>query len=184
VVRQLNELGILEVQREGRANSVRLRNVRRLLERWTMRYDWERNARLPVDAPVGSAERFLRRLPDALDGTPWALALHAGASLVAPHAAWDKIHVFIDVPDDRALASVARRAGWSPLGDGKLVLMRPWYTQSAWVGVRELRGLPVVSDLQLILDLWQYPVRGYEQAEHLLGHLEKRIIEAQARANG
>lgn len=146
-----------------------------------MRYDWQRNERLAVEAPVGSAERFLRKLPGALKGMQWALTLHAGASLVAPHAAWDKIHVFVDVPDARALADVARRAGW-PLGDGNLVLMRPWYAQSVWFGVRQRAGLPIVSDLQLIVDLWHYPVRGYEQAEHLLEHLEKRIRAEQREA--
>ena len=182
VVRQLGELGVLEVEREGRANTIRLRNIRRLVERWTMRYDWQRNESLTVEAPIGSAERFLRKLPGALKGMQWALTLHAGASLIAPHAAWDKIHVFVDVPDVRALAGVARRAGWS-IGDGKLVLMRPWYAQSVWFGVRERSGLPVVSNLQLILDLWHYPVRGYEQAEHLLEHLERRIKSEQVGAD-
>jgi hypothetical protein len=29
-------------------------------------------------------------------------------------------------------------------------------------------GSLVVSDLQLALDLWHYPIRGREQAEHLI----------------
>jgi hypothetical protein len=45
---------------------------------------------------------------------------------------------------------------------------------SVWTGVTIRNQVPVVSDLQLILDLWNHPIRGIEQAElilekHLLG---------------
>jgi hypothetical protein len=182
VVRQLSEIGALDVQRAGRANSVRLRSIRRLIERWALQYDWQRNARLSVEAPVGSIDRFLQRLPASLKGTRWALTLQAGASLVAPIAAWDRIHLYVDVDSDRALADTARGAGW-PIGDGKVVLMRPWYAESVWFGLERRKGLPVVSELQLILDLWQYPVRGLEQAEHLLEHAERRMGIGERSAN-
>jgi hypothetical protein len=173
-VRQLNELGVLDVHVRGRANTVRLRDARRLVELWTARYQWRRNASLAVHAPIGNPERFLRRLPEALGSHRWALTLQAGASLVAPHAAWDKIHLYVDVPRGQELSEIARRAGWEP-GDGRLVLLRPWYAQSVWYGLQYKQSLPVVSELQLILDLWDYPVRGHEQAEHLLARLIGRI---------
>ena len=34
-------------------------------------------------------------------------------------------------------------------------------------GSREVKNFRVVSDIQLYLDLYGYPVRGREQAEHL-----------------
>ncbi len=46
--------------------------------------------------------------------------------------------------------------------------MKPYYRDSVWHGAREIADLPVVADLQLALDLWQYPLRGREQAEHLI----------------
>lgn len=46
--------------------------------------------------------------------------------------------------------------------------MAPFYMDSVWRGTRSVHGLPVVSTLQLILDLWHYPIRGREQAEHLI----------------
>ena len=49
--------------------------------------------------------------------------------------------------------------------------MAPYYAHGARYGIRELRGHPVVSDVQLFLDLYNYPVRGREQAEHLLEHV-------------
>lgn len=103
VVRQLSEIGVLDVQRVGRANSVRLQSLRHLIERWTLQYDWQRNARLAVEAPVGNLDRFLARLPPMLKGVRWALTLQAGASLVAPIAAWDTIHVYVAVERERTL---------------------------------------------------------------------------------
>jgi hypothetical protein len=50
----------------------------------------------------------------------------------------------------------------------------PFYTHSAWHGAQSAHGLPVVSTLQLILDLWHYPIRGREQAEHLITHVLPR----------
>jgi hypothetical protein len=100
--------------------------------------------------------------------------MQAGASRVEPHANWESVHVYVDVHSISALADVASSAGWEP-GPGKLVLMRPWYAHSAWVGMRTMDGLPVVSDLQLVLDLWHYPVRGREQAEMLLRRMQERM---------
>jgi len=39
--------------------------------------------------------------------------------------------------------------------------------------------LRVVSDLQLYLDLYNYPVRGLEQAEHLYEKRLSQMIEGQ-----
>ena len=53
--------------------------------------------------------------------------------------------------------------------------MKPLYADSVWYGRQSRRGIPVVSELQLILDLWRYPVRGLEHAEHILRHIEATI---------
>jgi hypothetical protein len=140
----------------------------RLLERWSASYDWTTNARLAVHAPIGSPERFLKRLPAYFKNIKWALTLQAGAAQLAPHAAWERIHVYVDAPTDASLRSIATQHGWSTGDDGKLVLMRPHYRKSLWPSVQRIHGVPVVDLVQLLLDLWRYPVRGREQAEHLL----------------
>ena len=48
----------------------------------------------------------------------------------------------------------------------------PYYRVSAFFDRQEASGLPVVSDLQLYLDLYDYPLRGREQAEQIL---ERRL---------
>ena len=48
----------------------------------------------------------------------------------------------------------------------------PYYRVSAFFDCQEAAGLPVVSDLQLYLDLYDHPLRGREQAEQIL---ERRL---------
>jgi hypothetical protein len=118
-------------------------------------------------SPVGDPKKFLPRLRPTLEGRRWALSLHAGASLVAPHAEWRRIHLYLDA-DPSGARALARAAGWRWVQEGVLSLMLPFYSESVWRDQEVRRGLPVVSVLQLALDLWHYPLRGREQAEHLL----------------
>ena len=168
VVRQLRTLGVLEVERFGRSNHVRLPQVSMLVEFWAGSYDWTRNPHVTFSAPIGDTRRFLPKLKRLMTGNRWALTMHAGASLVAPHAAWDKIHLYLDSRSARDLTGVFELAGYQQADDGRLVVMRPWYRDSVWHGLRSIKGLPVVSNLQLIVDLWNYEVRGREQAEFIL----------------
>ena len=175
VVRQLREMGAVEVRSSGRTFAARIRDVRALVEHWTRHYDWKRNEALPVQAPVGDSRRFLKRLGNELAWRrPWALTLHAGASLVAPHTVFETIHVYLAVRHAAELAEVAEASGWEA-GSGRVVLLRPEYDDSLWPETRRIDGIPVVSDLQLVLDLWHYPMRGREQAEVILEAMEKRI---------
>lgn len=168
VMRRLEAWRILRVERRGRAVAASLRDATRLLDRWSASYDWTRSSALAVHAPIGDPQRFLSRLPLALGSRRWALTLQAGASLLAPLAAWDRVHLYVDVNEPQELASVARAAEWRPGVDGNVVLMRPFYRVSVWDDVQHVRALPVVHLVQLLVDLWQYPSRGREQAEHLL----------------
>ncbi len=166
-VRELAAAGVVEFERMGRASRVWVADPRRLLERWTDAYDWGQNTLITFDAPVGDPAKFLPRLRRVLGDTGWALTLHAGASLVAPHAVWERIHLYVK-SDEPAIHRLARAAGWRRDGDGTVVVMLPRYRGSVWWGLERRKGLPVVSALQLVLDLWHYPLRGREQAEHLL----------------
>lgn len=159
---------LVQVQAVGRTKQMRIIDRVAIIEQWTREYDWRKSTSVAFHASVGSAERFLRRLPDMLKGHRWALTLQAGASLVAPHATWDLIHVYVDAASADDLLAVGERRGWEAAEGGKVVLMAPFHKKAAWHGTQRIRSLPVVSNLQLILDLWHYPVRGREQAEHLI----------------
>ena len=57
-----------------------------------------------------------------------------------------------------------------------LVLMLPYYKHSVFYDSIEINGLHVVSDIQLYLDLYSYPVRGREQAAYLFDKRLKRHL--------
>lgn len=159
---------LIKVQAAGRAKSIQLTDPVAVIEQWTRVYDWKRNTAVAFHAPVGSTPRFLRRLPEIFEDRRWALTLQAGASLVAPHASWDLVHLYVDAEKADELLEIGQRQGWEAGAGGKVVLMAPFYKTSVWHGSRRIRDLPVVSNLQLILDLWHYPIRGREEAEHLM----------------
>lgn len=167
VTRELERHGI-QIQRRGRTAAVRLSDPAALFAAWTRAYDWTRNPSVAFHAPVGDPVRFLRRLPNLLGDVRWALTLHAGAAQVAPHATWDRVHVYVDVDTVSDLVGTGERLGWDAADDGRVVLMKPYYRTSVWHDLQVQHGLPVVSTLQLALDLWHYPLRGREQSEHLL----------------
>lgn len=172
-VRALAEREILEVHREWRKKFLRLVDRRALVKEWAREYSWRRNVQVPFQAPVGSPSRFLPRLPRLMPELRWALTLQAGASLLAPHATWERIHLYANLRSPQAALDLGVELGWKPEERGPLVLMVPHHRSSVWFGLRRADGLPVVSDLQLILDLWHYPLRGREQAEHLLARVQE-----------
>jgi hypothetical protein len=182
VTETLRAANLLRVERQGRERDITMENPAAIFPQWARRYDWTRNTAVAFAAPVGAPERFLRKLPSVLGpasvharrrprltGRPrWALTLQAGASLIAPHARWDTIHVYVDVDEAAQLITLGTGVGWRPSPTGSVVLLLPYYRTSVWDHTKVRDGLNVVSRTQLILDLWDYPVRGREQAEHLL----------------
>ena len=132
---------------------------------WIRTYRWSDNARLAVTAPMGSPRRFMKRLPNTLADERWAFSLQAGAALIALHAEFEDVHVYVEA---ESLGEFALERGWEPTRTGRLYLMAPVYRESVWYQRQTVENQPVVNPLQLVLDLWHYPVRGREQAEHLL----------------
>ncbi|MBI4249802.1 MAG: hypothetical protein HY611_09900 [Elusimicrobia bacterium] len=118
------------------------------------------------------AEKILKLLSNARAELPgrWALTSMAGASLVAPFAVFNEVHVHLPNADElrRSWQNVLRLV---PNEVGPIHLVQPYYADSGSFGVREVRKLPVVSDVQLYLDCYRYPVRGREQAEHILSQV-------------
>jgi len=124
-----------------------------------------------------SVDAVLQRLSRARgrsDSPLWGLSFQAGASLVERHAFFSEVHLLVggDVWED-AVGELRNRLGLEPaLRDANVVLVEPHYRRSWHYGLREIRGLPVVSDVQLFLDLSVYPRRGPEQA----ARIKERIL--------
>jgi len=168
----LVERGIVVVRKAGRQKMVRLPSRRALIEEWSREYHWRENRSVSVLAPVGIPERFLRRIGEEMTTRGWAATLHAGATLLVRHGLVEEVHLYVDAESEVELQAVAWEAGWEVGEGGALRLLLPRYPRSVWQGVTLVGGVPVVSPLQLILDLWNHPLRGLEQAEAILENLE------------
>jgi hypothetical protein len=58
-----------------------------------------------------------------------------------------------------------------------VILVSPYYRHSVFYDKQKANNLVLVSDIQLYLDLYHYPLRGLEQAEHLYEKRIKAMIE-------
>ena len=83
----------------------------------------------------------------------------------------------MECDDVEELRTLAEREGWPEDAAGSLALIRPVYRTATWHQLSHAgpQDVPVVSDLQLILDLWHYPERGRETAEQLWRPILRRF---------
>jgi hypothetical protein len=146
-----------------------------LLQDWAESYDFlRRNDVYPFFCDAPTPQALISRVAsvDNVGDKRYALTLHAGASLVAPFAKFHEVHIYVD-PWERQVE--VERFWMEELElerverGGNLYLVWPYYKHSVFHGVREVNGVSVVSDMQLYVDLYNFPIRGREQAEHLMG---------------
>jgi hypothetical protein len=166
-----------ELRYAVRAESRKLKLFRPqdVLQDWVEFYRQRKQEQYRFRCPADSVEGVMKALKDskALRECEGLLSFQAGASLVAPHARFQEVHVYSDgLPASVADWKRELRLEEAAPSECNLVLMSPYYNVSGRYGSRELKGFPVVSDVQLYLDLRLYPLRGEEQAQHLF---EKRL---------
>jgi hypothetical protein len=173
VIKTLHEMGHLE----KRVGELHMLDREGLLEEWVSfyrsRFRNQKQDRLYVH--VRTAESLIKRLrsPRLVRKEGWALSLHGGSFLVAPHVQFREVHLYVS-PAAKSFGSLLTRylSAEKAEGEANLVLLDPFYKNSFLFGERVLRGVRVVSDLQLYLDLMCFPQRGSEQAEVIL---ERRL---------
>ena len=171
-MRRLEQLGY--ASRESTAQA-RILEPAQLLRDWAAWYAIKPLKEYRYSLPEKTtAEKTLKLLAAARAELPghWALTSMAGASLVAPFAVFNEVHVHLPNAAELAI-SWQQVLSLVPDRVGPIHLIQPYYVDSCSQGIRDIHRLPVVSDIQLYLDCYRYPVRGREQAEHILS----RVIE-------
>jgi hypothetical protein len=169
VVDSLVERGLVEFSRQ---NGVALLRGEDMLKEWADIYDWHRNKFYHYYCHALDFREILDKISrlNLHKGRMIALGFQAGAYLVSPYSTFNQVHLLVDGPSfDMIHPDIERQLELEPRKEGaNLILVRPYYKYSALFGARKIENWWVVSDVQLYLDLNKYPLRGQEQAEHLL----------------
>lgn len=171
VTEQLIERGYVA----GTGDALRLADAASALVQWSGAYSWKKSRRRDFVVPYTKRELEHRLaetwVPSSLH---WALTLLSGAQRRVGHVMHDSSTYLYAVPAMPAeledlLARVHAREVPEPVpGTHLLCVLEPYYGQAALFGAQVSETLPVVSDLQLFLDLAHFPLRGAEVAQHLL----------------
>lgn len=144
---------------------------RKLLLEWARAWDVGKNRAARYFSFEKTPEQIMSRIAMAAKGlgTQYAFTGMAGASLVAPFVRFEDVWVY--VKGDQA--PLVNALDLRPVSSGANVVLLEPYDSGVFAGLRVLDGRQVVSDVQLIVDLYTYPARGLEQAEHILEGLPK-----------
>lgn len=151
-----------------------------LLKRWAAYHQYDKiNTFLDYYTFERQVDRFIGQL-SSIQGPNYALTALAGASLIAPHVRPVDIHIYIKKKEEAT--TLAKTLNLQPIpkaGNVKFVIPNDegvFYgqqTASIRIPDKEESKVNVVSDVQLFVDLYNYPARGLEAAEHLY----ERIVE-------
>jgi len=169
VVQELERRGYV-ARHEG---GLVLRHGRELLQDWAGAYRKRSIETKDYFVQARSAMAVMDAMKQSLHlaGDQYALTMQAGASLIVRYADFDSVDVYVRQAE--VAAAMAHELNAREVDRGaNLRIALPYYRVSAFFGRQEVEGLSLVSDVQLYLDLYDYPLRGREQAEQLL---ERRL---------
>ena len=159
-------------------SKLKLREPKSLLEDWVREYDYKRNQEVRYFCLAKDPEEIIEKVVAAQipDDVTYALGLHAGANLIDPYSVYKEVHIYAE--NKEVINWFMEKMKLREAEEGaNLIFLLPYYKHSVFYGKQRIRGVWVVSDLQLYLDLHNYPIRGLEQAEHLYERRLRHIVE-------
>ncbi len=168
VKQRLDMMEWISVGRSG----FQLLNWTDLLDEWQKQYRYSRNKVYNLYS-LKSPETIEQDIADYCreNNIPYALTMFSGASRVAPYTRFKRTYAYIDT--DIEFLKDALEMKTAPSGPNVTLLLP--YDQGVFYGLKEYDGLPVVSPIQLYLDLINNKGRGEEAAQFLL----EKVIKAQ-----
>lgn len=101
----------------------------------------------------------------------YALTLFSGASRIAPYTRFKRVHAFLEKDIDKLKETLDLK----PVSSGANITLLVPYDNGVFYGLKEYQGIPVVSPIQLYLDLMNYKGRGVEAAQFLF----EKVIKPQ-----
>lgn len=168
-LKTLENIGYIVRNFEGKGKLLRWKE---LLSDWASFYKLKKQKEFSFYWHNNSLEQMIRIIANkkSKKKSQIALTLHAGAFLVDPYTNYQKLHAY--VPGHSDIVYWKKELNLEEVDEGANCFLRiPYYRHSVFFGSQKIKGVYVVSPIQLYLDLINFPVRGEEQAEHLLNNI-------------
>lgn len=149
-----------------------------LLKRWAAVNNFTAHTRfIDYYTSENDVSKFLEKLKKVGD-TEYALTGLAGALLVAPFVRPANVHIYVSSEGDAE--KLAKALGLMPVEGSGNVRFAIVKNKGVFYGARKVSGIKVVSDVQLYVDLFNYPARGEEAAAEVYRIIEKRWNEKES----
>lgn len=139
-----------------------------LLNAWAERYSLEEYQRLRFHRWTRCRSDLIETIARACEqlDSDYAFTLATGARFVAPYAT-DPGRVTLLVPESLPLTDFSLAAELKPVEEGENVLLFRTKQTNPLMFRQRADEFWIASNIQLYLDLWAWPQRGKEQAQHL-----------------
>ena len=179
VLSELREKGFVGGVASGRLAYSQLTDREGLIKEWGKAYRFELNE----SHLYYSEENILKKMNTFLQNKKWdnkhALTLHTGANLISNYVNTPVIYCYLDSERfDEMSLEIRQGLHLKELKTGgNVCLIRPYYKTSVFFHKQDIKGLFVVSNLQLYLDLYHFPQRGREHADYLLKVLKEKGVD-------
>lgn len=140
----------------------------KLLDEWQRNYTYAQNKILIYYSFEQNLEKLIGEVIKICEDNnlKYALTLLSGASLIAPFVRGiSSLQMYIASSED--LSKWERLLNLRPVESGGNISVFIPYDEGIFYKTQKINGVNIVGNIQLYLDLYNYPARGREQAEFL-----------------
>jgi hypothetical protein len=177
VLSRAETLGYVERLAKGPESYTHLIRKEDLLAGWIKAYSFEQNNH---EYFLSSDKNFIKNCAGYLRRKKkrFAFTGYSASRLISPYVKDDRHFIYLDADrgEFRAFLKEAESGLhlYKLVHGGNICFTAPFYRSSVFKKSRIIRGYPVVSNLQLYLDLMTFPPTGPEEAGHLVSDFKKK----------
>lgn len=154
-----------EYIRKTKERKIELTKAGELLDAWANSYAFSKNKTYTYYSFEKNPTRLMQKISNTAKQhkLKYAMTMHSGASLIAPFVRFTDVYFYFmgDVEE------WVERLGLKPVEFGGTVHLMEPFDEGVFYRWQTVNNLQVVSNIQLYIDLYNYPTRGREQAEFL-----------------
>jgi len=177
VLSSLRKKGFISGIPSGRLAYNVLVNKQALVEEWIKFYNFDLNE---IHLYYSPQNNILPKLKNYVESRglsdKYALTLHTGANFITNYVNIQHTYCYLTNENFKELSlDICQALDLKQLRKGgNFFLIKPYYKQGIFEGRQKIRGYNIVSNLQLYLDLFNFPQRGKEHAEYLLKIIKEK----------